>query len=185
MRRPWCKSSLLFILMTVALLPREAFAQSVIAGVVRDTTGAVLPGVTVEASSPALIEKVRVATTDNAGAYRVIDLRPGVYSVRFTLPGFNTFIREQLELTADFTSADLGHGVWAESSQCQHEHARTANQAASHGELVEGGDSGRIAAVARVPARCMNHGGRHENTESGTTCHRHGGGGGARMDHAS
>jgi hypothetical protein len=107
MRGRWCKSSFLCVLITVitlALLPREAFAQSVIAGVVRDTTGAVLPGVTVEAASPALIEKVRVATTDGAGAYRVIDLRPGVYSVRFTLPGFNTFVREDLELTADFTA---------------------------------------------------------------------------------
>ena len=98
------RSTLLFVLMTVALWPRGAFAQSVIAGVVKDTTGAVLPGVTVEASSPALIEKVRAATTDNAGAYRVVDLRPGVYTVRFTLPGFNTFVREQFELTADFTA---------------------------------------------------------------------------------
>jgi hypothetical protein len=88
---PWCKSSFLFIPIMVVLPLGEAFAQSVIAGVVRDTTGAVLPGVTVEASSPVLIEKVRAATTDSAGAYRVIDLRPGVYTVRFMLTGFNTF----------------------------------------------------------------------------------------------
>jgi len=103
MRGPRRKASP-FVLMALILLPRVTFAQSAIAGVVRDTTGAVLPGVTVEASSPALIEKVRAATTDNAGAYRVIDLRPGVYTVTFTLPGFNTFVREKLELPADFTA---------------------------------------------------------------------------------
>src|SRR5688572_12510589 len=64
-----------------------AQANSAIAGVVRDTSGAVMPGVTVEASSPALIEKVRVATTDGTGQYRVIQLPPGVYTVSFTLPG--------------------------------------------------------------------------------------------------
>ena len=94
MRGPWCKWSLFVVLIAVALAPREVFAQSAIAGVVRDTTGAVLPGVTVEASSPALIEKVRAATTNDAGAYRVVDLRPGVYTVTFTLAGFNTFVRE-------------------------------------------------------------------------------------------
>jgi uncharacterized surface anchored protein len=57
--------------------------------VVKDTTGAVLPGVTVEAASPALIEKVRVVVTDNSGNYKVVDLRPGTYTVTFTLPGFN------------------------------------------------------------------------------------------------
>src|SRR5687767_5000986 len=103
MRGRWCQSSLLFILIAIALLlPRESFAQSVIAGVVRDNSGGVLPGVTVEAASPALIEKVRVATTDSAGAYRLLDLRPGVYTVRFELPGFSTLVREGLELTADF-----------------------------------------------------------------------------------
>src|SRR5262245_35127312 len=65
-----------------------------IAGVVRDTSGAVLPGVTVEASSPALIEKSRSVVTDGQGRYTVVDLRPGTYSVAFTLPGFATVRRE-------------------------------------------------------------------------------------------
>ena len=69
----------------VHLVPGIALAQSAIAGVVKDTTGAVLPGVTVEASSPALIEKVRSATTNEAGQYRIVDLRPGTYTVTFTL----------------------------------------------------------------------------------------------------
>ena len=84
----------------------SAFAQtSAIAGVVRDTTGGVMPGVTVEASSPALIEKTRVAVTDGDGQYKIIDLRPGTYTVTFTLPGFNTVKREGIELTNDFAAA--------------------------------------------------------------------------------
>ena len=66
----------------LALTPRAALAQNTgIAGLVRDTSGAVLPGVTVEAASPALIERVRTAITDNNGLYQLIDLRPGQYSV--------------------------------------------------------------------------------------------------------
>ena len=67
------------------LISSIASAQSVIAGLVTDNTGAVLPGVTVEAESPALIEKVRSATTDGQGRYSIPDLRPGLYSVTFTL----------------------------------------------------------------------------------------------------
>ena len=84
------------------LLSATAWAQqaSGIAGVVRDTSGAVLPGVTVEAASPALIEKVRTVVTDGEGRYNIVDLRPGTYVVTFTLPGFSTFRREGIELTA-------------------------------------------------------------------------------------
>ena len=77
----------LFVL-GLALLPASAFAQATITGVVKDASGAVLPGVTVEAASPALIEKVRTAVTDGTGQYRIVDLRPGTYSVTFTLTGF-------------------------------------------------------------------------------------------------
>ncbi len=73
-------------------------------GVVRDTSGAVLPGVTVEAASPALIEQVRSVATDAQGRYQIVDLRPGVYSVTFTLGGFGTLKREGLELTTGFTA---------------------------------------------------------------------------------
>jgi hypothetical protein len=85
-------------------IPSLAGAQSAIAGVVRDTTGAVLPGATVEASSPALIERVRSAVTNEAGQYRIVDLRPGTYTVVFTLPGFNTVRREGIVLEANFTA---------------------------------------------------------------------------------
>ncbi|MBZ5556999.1 MAG: carboxypeptidase regulatory-like domain-containing protein [Acidobacteriia bacterium] len=86
-------------------LPALAIAQTgSIAGVVKDTSGAVMPGVTVEASSPALIEKVRGVTTDEKGQYKIVDLRPGVYTVTFSLPGFNTVKREGIELTTQFTA---------------------------------------------------------------------------------
>ncbi len=92
----------------VCLFSASAFAQSAstgaIAGVVRDTTGAVLPGVTVEAASPALIEKVRTAVSDDQGNYKVLDLRPGSYSVTFSLAGFSSFRREGIELTSGFTA---------------------------------------------------------------------------------
>ena len=85
----------------------EARAQqtSAIAGLVRDSSGAVLPGVTVEAASPVLIEKVRTVVTDDQGRYNIVDLRSGVYSVTFTLPGFNTLVRDGIELTSGFTAA--------------------------------------------------------------------------------
>src|SRR4051812_30814496 len=99
-------------------LPAAAQAQSAIAGQVKDTSGAVLPGVTVEASSSVLIEKTRSVITDGEGAYRIVDLRPGTYSVSFVLPGFQTFKREALDLPANFTAtinADMKVGALEES----------------------------------------------------------------------
>lgn len=76
------------------VLAPEGMAQSTFTGVVKDQSGAILPGVTVEASSPALIEKSRSTITDERGAYKIIDLRPGNYSLTFTLPGFKTTKRD-------------------------------------------------------------------------------------------
>jgi hypothetical protein len=97
----WKKGLLLFGFL---LLSSVASAQSAITGVVSDTSGAVLPGVSIEVSSPALIEQTRTAVTDSSGNYRVTDLRPGTYKVTFTLAGFNSFIRENLILESDFTA---------------------------------------------------------------------------------
>ena len=101
------------------LLPVAAFAQtSAIAGTVKDTSGAVLPGVTVEAASPALIERVRSAVSDGNGQYKIEALRPGTYSVTFTLPGFSVVKRENIELTSDFTAtinADMKVGAIEET----------------------------------------------------------------------
>jgi Carboxypeptidase regulatory-like domain len=88
----------------VVLLPAAARAQSVFTGVVKDTSGAVMPGVTVEAASPVLIEKVKSATTDENGAYRIVDLRPGTYTLTYTLPGFNTVTRQGVELQSNFVA---------------------------------------------------------------------------------
>src|SRR5262252_7737275 len=88
------------------LIPVMAFAQerAAIAGVVKDGTGAVLPGVTVEASSPALIEKTRTVVTDTAGQYKIVDLSPGTYEVSFTLPGFKVIRRGGVLLEGNFTA---------------------------------------------------------------------------------
>jgi hypothetical protein len=90
--------------MSLTLLPALAFAQASITGVVKDTSGAVLPGVTVEAASPALIEKTRTAVSDGSGQYRIVDLRPGTYAVSFTLTGFSSVKREGIELTGSFVA---------------------------------------------------------------------------------
>ena len=88
----------------LAFVPSAAHAQASITGIVKDTSGAVMPGVTVEASSPALIEKTRTAVTDSTGQYRIVDLRAGTYAVGFNLTGFNSVKREGIELTGSFTA---------------------------------------------------------------------------------
>src|SRR5437773_10428622 len=96
------------VVCVLILLPTIAGAQAVttgsIAGLVRDASGGVLPGVTVEAASPVLIEKVRTSVTDGEGRYRLVDLRPGTYVVTFSLAGFSTFKRDGVVLTAGFTA---------------------------------------------------------------------------------
>src|SRR5437763_16540890 len=92
------------VLLTLLCLPRVALAQNAeISGVVKDASGAVLPGVQVEASSPALIEKTRTVFTDGQGQYRIIALQAGAYKVTFTLGGFGTVVREGITLTSSFT----------------------------------------------------------------------------------
>src|SRR5688500_9845379 len=96
------------VFVTVALLvllPSAASAQASITGLVRDSSGAVLPGVAVEDASPELIEKVRTAVTDEGGRYRIVDLRTGTYSVTFSLTGFTTVRREGIALTGTFTAS--------------------------------------------------------------------------------
>lgn len=108
----WCVG------MVVLLMPAAVFAQASITGVVRDTSGGVLPGVTVEAASPGLIEKVRTTVTDGSGQYRLVDLRSGMYDVTFSLPGFNAVKREAIELAGSFTAtvnADMRVGALEET----------------------------------------------------------------------
>ena len=112
----------LIVLLTIctAAWSVRAAAQSAsgIAGTVTDTSGAALPGVTIEASSPALIERTRSATTDERGRYSITNLQPGTYLVSFTLPGFNVHKRDGIELTTNFTAqvnAELGVGTLEET----------------------------------------------------------------------
>src|SRR5438105_918788 len=98
---------LVLFLVAAALVPSAVSAQGVLAsitGTVKDTSGAVLPGVTVEVASPVLIEKTRTAVTDGSGQYRIVDLRAGTYTVTFTLTGFSTVKRDGIELSGSFVA---------------------------------------------------------------------------------
>ena len=106
------------VLLVLVLLPAAAFAQAAISGVVKDASGGVLPGVTMEAASPVLIEKVRSVVTSATGQYRIENLRPGIYSVTYSLPGFSTVKREGIELSGTFVAtvnADLKVGALEET----------------------------------------------------------------------
>ncbi|MBI1875977.1 MAG: carboxypeptidase regulatory-like domain-containing protein [Acidobacteria bacterium] len=107
-RRAWWVPLELACLVVACVMgfPAGADAQGAFTGVVKDTSGSVLPGVTVEAASPVLIEKVKTATTAGQGQYRIVDLRPGTYTLSFTLPGFRSVKLEGIELRADFTACD-------------------------------------------------------------------------------
>src|ERR1700674_2625133 len=103
----------------ILALARAAQAQDAgIGGVVKDATGAVLPGVTVAAASPALIEQQRIAVSATEGRYIITQLRPGLYSVTFSVAGFATVVRQDISLTAGFTAnveAELRVGALAET----------------------------------------------------------------------
>jgi hypothetical protein len=104
--------------LVLLLIPATAYAQAAITGVVKDASGGVLPGVTVEAASPVLIEKVRSVVTSGTGQYRIENLRPGTYSVTFSLPGFTTVKRDGIELSGTFVAtinSDLKVGALAET----------------------------------------------------------------------
>ena len=141
MRRSWSTTAAV-ALAALALAPVPALAQpaSQFTGVVTDNTGGILPGVTVEAASPALIEGSRVAITDGAGRYLLVDLRPGVYTVTFTLPGFSTVLVEQQELPAGFTAtvdAELSVGALEETVTVSGEAPVVDVQAISQAEVLD------------------------------------------------
>jgi hypothetical protein len=111
-------SRTLLVVAGALLLSSAAYAQSAIVGAVKDSSGAAMPGVTVEAASDVLIEKVKSAVTDTDGNYRIADLRPGTYKVTFTLTGFKTYLRDGLQLPSEFTAtlnAELGVGQLEET----------------------------------------------------------------------
>jgi hypothetical protein len=174
----------------LALLPLAAHAQATasIAGVVTDASGAVLPGVTVEASSPALIEKVRSVVTDGSGQYRVEQLRGGVYTVTFTLPGFNTAKREGIELSGSFAAtvnAEMRVGSVEETVTVTGESPIVDIQSANrqrviNQELLEAIPTGRTPQVAAfmIPGVNLNNvdvGGTNVINTTGGSLSIHGG----------
>ena len=146
------KGALACMLLCLVFTPAAAYAQASITGVVKDTSGAVLPGVTVEVASPALIEKVRTTVTDGSGAYQIIQLLPGTYTATFTLPGFNTTKRDGIELSGSFVAtvnAELRVGELAETITVTGETAlvdvRSANvQKVVGKEIVDAVPTGRL-----------------------------------------
>ena len=103
MRRSLGSGVLALLAFAVLLHPSTAAAQSAFSGIVRDSSGLVLPGATVEAASPVLIEKVRSVVTDGEGRYTIVDLRPGTYKLTFTMEGFSTLVRDAVELPGNTT----------------------------------------------------------------------------------
>jgi hypothetical protein len=131
----------LVIAATVLLAPAAVFAQATIAGVVRDASGGVMPGVSVEVASPALTEKVRAAVTDGTGQYRIVALPPGTYSVTFTLQGFNTVKREGIQLTGTLTATidiDLRVGALEETVTVTGESPIVDVQSARRQQVIDG-----------------------------------------------
>jgi hypothetical protein len=163
----------------VVLAPIVAHAQASIAGVVRDASGAVLPGVTVEAASPALIEKVRTVVTDGGGQYRIIDLRPGSYVVTFTLSGFSTVRREGIELSGTFVASvdvDLKVGSLEETITVTGESPlvdiqRTTQQRVFDAQVIEAIPAGRshINMVVLIPGLAATQPGRGALADVGGT----------------
>jgi hypothetical protein len=153
---------------SLLVVPVAAYAQASITGVVRDTSGAVLPGVTVEASSPNLSEKVRTVVTDGGGQYRIITLPPGTYAVMFTLPGFSVVRRDGIELQGTFTAAinaDLRVGSLEETVTVTAESPLVDVQSATQQrvittEVVDSIPSGRMPAsmVVLIPGISVSQG---------------------------
>jgi hypothetical protein len=163
----------------VAFVPAAAFAQASITGTVRDSSGGVLPGVTVEASSPALIERVRSVVSDANGQYRIVDLRPGTYAVSFTLPGFSTFRREGVELAGTFVAtvnAELRVGALEETITVTAESPivdvqRTTAQRVFTQEVIDAIPAGRshINQIALIPGLAAVQPGRGALADVGGT----------------
>jgi hypothetical protein len=145
-------------ILAVLLIPGTVRAQAILTGTVHDPSGAVLPGVTVEASSPALIEKTRTAVTDGTGQYRIIDLKPGIYTLTFSLPGFATVRREDIELSGTQTATipiEMRVGAIAESITVAGESPVVDTQSAKR-EIVMNTQIINALPVARAVGALLN-----------------------------
>ncbi len=141
----------LFVLVAVVCVPALAWAQASITGVVRDASGAVLPGVTVEVASPVLIEKVRTAVTDGSGQYRIIDLRPGTYTRhRSRCTGFNTVRRDGIELTGTFVATVDAEHARRHARRDDYRHRRVADRRRAEHPAADDGERRRDRVAADV-----------------------------------
>ena len=168
-------------LVILVFAPGAAWAQGArdgaIAGAVTDATGGVLPGVTIEAASPALIEGSRVAVTDGQGLYRIVGLRPGAYSVTFTLPGFATVVREGIKLNVGFTAkreCRADHRVgrrddYGDRCESNRGHSERAHPERAHARGVGCGSDLQELSIPCRPHRRRVH--AHSREPSG--CRRH------------
>ncbi len=148
---------MLWVLLVLTMLPSSAFAQATLSGVAKDASGAVLPGVTVEASSPALLEKTRTAITDGTGQYSIVDLRPGTYTVTFTLTGFTTVKREGVAISGVGTitiNADMKVGNVSETVNVTGE-APVVDVQSSKRQAVLDSNTLRDLPSARSPANLL------------------------------
>jgi hypothetical protein len=162
----------------VAFVPILAHAQASITGVVRDASGAVLPGVTVQAESPVMIERSREVVTDGSGQYRIVDLRPGTYAVTYTLTGFSTVRREGIELNGSFVATidvELKVGALQETITVAGESPiidvqRTTQQRVFDSKIIEAIPAGRshIDMLVLIPASR-----RRSRTRRTRRCRRH------------
>jgi hypothetical protein len=181
MRHPFAHA-VAFVSLVFCFLPTAVSAQSQITGVVTDSSGAVLPGVTVEAASPALIEKVRTAVTDGEGRYVIVNLRPGTYGGTFTLAGFSPFVRDGMALLADFTAtvnAELRVGSLQETVTVSGESPTVDVQSVQRTtvmdrELLDAVPTGRtffaaVALVSGVTVSEPNVGGAKPRSTNGCT----------------
>ena len=170
-----CIRTAFILLAALIAVQGAAYAQASIAGVVRDTSGAVLPGVTVEASSPALIEKTRSVVTDGSGQYKIEQLRPGPYTVTFTLTGFNTVKREGIELAGSFAatvSVDMRVGRGGGND---HGDRRSAARGRPERDQAAGARAGGPDGAADRP-HAIHRGDadpRHEPVQPGRRRHQH------------
>ena len=139
-------------LLAVLLLPSTVFAQATLTGTVRDNSGGVLPGVTVEASSPVLIEKVKTAVTDDAGVYRIVDLRAGTYTLTFTLPGFAPVKRTDIQLAGTQVATLTRENRWQAMARAALRDDLFSLHADLTADVLRGAGSEAVDAEARLDA---------------------------------
>ncbi len=164
-RTSWLRLVFLF---STLLIATTAFAQGSIGGLVKDSTGAVLPGVTVEAASPVLIEKVRTTISDSSGRYQIVDLRPGSYTITFTLPGFNT-VKHDGVIRGRIRQRGRGRRPARRRARGDgHRHRRDAGRghavdhAAARAQLRDGGCAAERAQLLRPRAHDSRHARRRQ-----------------------